>query len=125
MFLSQGKVKPEEMYPLIEASLSIENPKAWTVGALAAQHYGNDRFTPRLIVLTTDPKNKDRVQGIYALALNRTDEGVKTLKDLLDDPDPKVRYEVVRAIDTAYHHRGNSMGRPLKPEDFPSMDGSK
>ena len=93
-------------------------------GVCEAFLYPNDRFNPRLIALATDAKSGVREIAISALAMNRTDEGVKTLKSLMDDPDIQIRYTVTHAIDHAYHWRGDSLGRPLKPEDFPSMAGS-
>ncbi|MBI4024646.1 MAG: ankyrin repeat domain-containing protein [Verrucomicrobia bacterium] len=56
---------------------------------------------------------------------NRTEAGVRTLRFLLDDPDPNIRADVRDAIKGAYRHRGVTKGRPLKPEDFPEIAGSK
>lgn len=116
--LAHYDVTPDEMYPLIERSLAPENPQAWANGALAAQVYASDTFTSRLITLATDPNSGARDQAIYALALNRTDESVKTLKTLLEDADEAIRKTVARAIQVAYRARGISRGRPLRDEDF-------
>jgi hypothetical protein len=58
------------------------------------------------------------MQAIYALAMNRTSDGVKTLKELLDDPENQIHDTAERAIRAAYAARGNSRGRPLDPDDF-------
>jgi hypothetical protein len=108
----------KEMAPLIERSLAPENPHAWASGALAAQQYADDALTPRLIAIATDPKSEARLQAIYALALNRTDESVQTLKMLLHDAEESVRRTATNAIRTAYLYRGNSQGRPLADTDF-------
>jgi hypothetical protein len=110
--------KSKELQPLIERSLAPENLQSWMAGALAAQQYANDAFTPRLIALATESQNVARVQAIYALAANRTDESVKALKALLNDPDPKIREHTERAIHISYSSRGIWQGRPLKPADF-------
>jgi hypothetical protein len=113
-----GCTNREDLQALIERSLAPDNPQSWIAGALAAQQYADDSFTPRLIALATEPQNVARTQAIYALAANRTDEGVKTLKALLNDPDLTIRKATKDAIRTAYDGRGIWQGRPLKPEDF-------
>jgi len=50
--------------------------------------------------------------------MNRTDEGVKTLKTLLADPNPKVSKMAEDAIRRAYTARGDARGRPLRADDF-------
>jgi hypothetical protein len=116
--LTEYGCRSEELEPLIERSLAAENPQSWAAGALAAQQYANDVFTPRLIAVATEPQNAARERAIYALAANRTDESVKTLKALLDDPDPKIRETTERAIRISYSSRGIWQGRQLKVEDF-------
>ena len=114
----------EKIKPLIEVSLSPKHPHAWPEGALAAQQYPADSFTPRLIAIATDPKSTARQQAIYALALNRTDESVATLKKLLREPAPPkpkgqtIRQTTENAIRAAYLYRGNSKGRRLRKDDF-------
>ena len=116
--LSTYGCSAEEMHPLIERSLAPDNAQSWTCGALAAQQYASDAFTPRLVALATAPGSTARVQAIYALAANRTDEGVKALKTLLNDDDPKIREATEQALRAAYCFRGIWRGRPMKPEDF-------
>lgn len=112
------EAREDEMKQYIGRSLAVDSPQTWMAGALAAQQYADDTFTPRLIALATEPKGAARMQAIYALTLNRTDEGVKTLKTLLNDPETQIRDTVERAIRSAYTSRGNSRGRPLAPDDF-------
>jgi hypothetical protein len=116
--LAQYGCTAKDMAPLIARSLAPENPHAWAIGALAAQQYADDALTPRLIAIATDPKSEARPQAICALALNRTDESVATLKMLLQDADESVRRTTTNAIRSAYLYRGNSLGRPLANADF-------
>jgi len=82
------------------------------------EQFGSDDFASQLIAIATSPGNFARDTAIYALALNRTDEGVQTLKTLLNDPDQKISKTTEDAIRNAYTSRGNACGRPLSPEDF-------
>jgi HEAT repeat protein len=109
----------EDMKPLIEHLMSSDNQisGADTAIGLIGQ-FGGDEYTARLIAIATSPGNNARYSAIYALANNRTDEGVKTLKTLLNDPDPKIQKMTEDALRNAYTSHGNSRGRPLKPEDF-------
>ncbi len=118
-------VTPEEIWPAIARSLAEDNPERWDAGALAAQRYGNDAFTARLIALAEQPRaagngpdHSGRTQAIYALALNRTDDSVKELKKLLESQDRATRSKAAAAIRTAYLYRGDSLGRPLHMDDF-------
>jgi len=122
--VQQRGVTREQIKPLIEVSLSPDYPAAWREGALAAQQYAEDRFTPRLIVIATDPTSTARTQAIYALALNRTDESVATLKRLLREPDPlkpkgrTIRQTTEAAIRGAYLYHGKTGGKRLRKDDF-------
>ena len=108
----------DEMKQYIRRSLEADSPQTWSAGALAAQQYPDDAFNSRLIALATEPKGSARMQAIYALARNRTDDSVKTLKALLDDPDNQIHDTAERAIRSAYTSQGNSRGRPFGPDDF-------
>jgi hypothetical protein len=123
--MGQSTVTAEEMKPAIARSLAEDNPGGWEAGALAAQHYGNDDFTARLIAIAKEPPpqargpdHSGRVQAIYALALNRTDASVKALQALLQSPDQRTASQAATAIRTAYLYRGNSQGKPLRKDDF-------
>jgi len=108
----------EDLRPFIERSLAPDNTNAWQAGAVMAQQYADDFYTPRLIALATETNSPARHQAIYALAANRTDEGVTALKALLHDPDLRISQTASDAIKAAYNSRGFWQGRRLKPEDF-------
>ena len=111
-------VTAAEIQPVIERSLEPANRAAWAHGALAAQIYGHDRFTARLVALASDPTSGAQHQAMSALALNRNDEAIRTLKGLLAGPDAQSRRLAEEAIRTAYVYRGAAHGRPLHPDDF-------
>ena len=109
----------EDMKPLIQHLMSSDNQISGVDTAISLiGQFGGDEYTVQLIAIATSRGNNARASAIYALALNRTDEGVNTLKTLLNDPDPKVRTTAEQAIRNACTSRGNSRGRPLKPDDF-------
>jgi hypothetical protein len=112
--------KNEDMKPLIERALGVLNPGEWQVGVTLAALYYDDAFTDRLIALAngTNIQASIRDEAIKALAANRTDAGVKTLKALLNDPDGRVSAMAEDAIRQAYTSRGDARGRPLRPDDF-------
>lgn len=85
------------------------------------EQFGSDDFTGRLISIATTPGSTAQNLAIYALALNRTDAGLKTLKQLLHDPNPGIRATTEEAIRYAYTRRGTAQGTPLKPGDFPQF----
>jgi hypothetical protein len=111
-------VTAAEIQPVIERSLEPANRAAWAHGALAAQIYGHDRFTARLVALASDPASGAQHQAMSALALNRNDEAIRTLRGLLAGPDAQSRRLAEEAIRTAYVYRGDARGRPLRPDDF-------
>ena len=113
-----GCTNREELMPIIARSLAPDSTNTWQAGALMAQQYANDSYTPRLIALATETNSPARDQAIYALAANRTDEGVRVLNALIHDPDLRISQTTRNAIKTAYNYRGIWRGRPLKPEDF-------
>jgi hypothetical protein len=82
--------QPQEVRPLIERMLSSSNQEDWFYAVNLAGMSGDDALTPKLLALATTPHSAEQYNAICALALNRTDEGVKTLKTLLSDPDPGV-----------------------------------
>lgn len=108
----------EALMKIIALALAPKSPRTWANGALAAQRYGDDRWTVRLVAIATNTSALGRGQAIVALAMNRTDASVTALKHLLDDPDPTVRKITGDAIRTAYLYRGRATGRPLQSEDF-------
>jgi len=113
-----GCTNRADLMPIIARSLAPDSTNTWQAGALMAQQYADDSYTPRLIALATEANSPARQQAIYALAANRTDEGVGALKSLLHDPDLSISQAARNAIKTAYNYRGIWQGRPLKSEDF-------
>jgi hypothetical protein len=107
-----------ELRPLNERLLASTNFLDNDVGLSLALHFGDDALTPKLIALATKPGFKLRERAVWALAYNRTDESVKTLKTLLSDPDPKISKLAEEAIRYAYNSRGDARGRPLRADDF-------
>jgi ankyrin repeat protein len=112
----------EELKPLIAQALAPDNEQEWAAGAGLAQQFGDDDFTQRLIAIATTPRINAQTAAIEALAYNRTDEGVKTLKSLLNDPHEKIWTPLAFAIENAYNYRHDSTGRPLRPDDFTAKD---
>ncbi len=100
--LRNFRCTPDEFKQIIPLSLASENLHIQSTAAEAARLYPDDEYTPRLITIATDPSNRARYQAIYALAYNRTDEGVKTLKALLESPDAGIRNTVSWAVRNAY-----------------------
>ena len=107
-----------EWVPLIARSLREDSPSTWAAGARAAApgHY-DDSLTPRLIAIATG-EDGARDQAIWALAMNRTDASVETLKALLNNPNKDIRLTTEKAICVAYCYRGYYHGQKLKPDDF-------
>jgi HEAT repeat protein len=112
----------EEMKPIIERALAPENEQEWAAGAGLAQQFGDDAFTERLVAIAKTPRINAQTAAIEALAYNRTDEGVKTLKELMSDPHEKIWTPLAFAIENAYNYRHDSTGRPLRPDDFTAAD---
>jgi hypothetical protein len=110
----------EDMRPLIERLLASTNQalQLQLSGVILAKQFGSDALTAQLMALTTNSSPEIRGGAIYALALNRTDEGVKMLKMLLHDPDLKTSEMAEAAIRNAYTSRGDARGRPLRTDDF-------
>jgi Tfp pilus assembly protein PilN len=113
-----------EVRPLLERMLVSPNMTDRIFGTSLAETYGDDALTAKLVVLATSPEMATRDRAVYALALNRTDAGIKTLKALLNDPDSQVSQMAADAIRHAYTERGDARGRPLLPSDFDTKYGS-
>ena len=112
----------DELKDVISTSLASTNPYVMGAGVIAAQEHPHDEYTPRLISIATNPDEESitRSRAIYAIAFNRTDEGVEALKNLLENPDESVRQTTARAINQAYKRQAikTYKGRPLKKDDF-------
>ncbi|MGD2094539.1 MAG: hypothetical protein PVH77_05985 [Phycisphaerales bacterium] len=68
----------------------------------AAHNHPNDGYTNRLVELAIDVNSPVRIQAIYAIAFNRTDKGVKTLKTLLKDNNQEIQKITEDAVRQAY-----------------------
>lgn len=112
----------EELKPIIERALaSSDSAERWRGESLATDAFYDDSFTAPLISMANDSRRGSftRSQAIQALARNRTDEGVKMLKTLINDPDLDICGEVTMAIENGYNSQLKSpSGRHLRPRDF-------
>ena len=104
-----------EFKEIIAVSLMSDDPDIFAEGVGAAQEHPDDDHMPALIAVATNVKPADlnkpsyrtaRERAIYAIAYNRTYEGVQALKALLDDPDESIGRMASDAIRYAYRrHR--------------------
>jgi len=92
----------EEFKGIIKKSLTSENPDVQSAGAEASQRHPDDSYTTRLIAIATDANSRARWAAIDALAYNRTDAGVKTLKVLLKNTNQDMRETAAHAIQRSY-----------------------
>ena len=103
---------PEEDFKeIITISLASHSLDILAEGTAAAQEHPDDDHMPALIAIATgddDQKANQRLyrierdRAIYAIAFNRTDEGINALKRLLEDPDRQIRRTTELAIRQAY-----------------------
>lgn len=117
----------QELSPVIARSLAADSPGTWHGGAGAAMGSADpDPFVERLVAIARDRTTPARQQALIAVAWNRTEEGLKALREALEDPDPEVRETTATAIQTVYQARYGALrpmdrvpaGRPLLPTDF-------
>jgi len=94
--------REEEFKEIIGVCLGSEEADLQSGGAHALQRHPDDGQTQRLIEIATDPNNKARIEAGRALAYNRSDEGVKVLKELLEDENQLVRENIEAGIRGAY-----------------------
>jgi len=90
---------------VIRLSLASKDPNTVRHAVLAAQEHSADEHMPRLITIATGTEAGDfgrRESAIYAIAYHRTDEGVATLKTLLNDPNARIRKFTADTIRYAY-----------------------
>jgi hypothetical protein len=118
--LQPGDFTSADLKPLMQRLLaSPDNAAAEQIaGVNLARMFPDDSLNPRLAALAQDRGAPGRCIAIYALALNRTDDGVRALKTLLNGPDRSISGWIEDAIRTAYTSRGDTPGRPLRPDDF-------
>jgi beta-lactamase regulating signal transducer with metallopeptidase domain/HEAT repeat protein len=108
----------KDVRPLVERLLASNDSFSQFMGLIFERTIADDELTSTLVALATNPGFRYREHAINALALNRTDEGVKTLKMLLNDPDPITATATEKAIRYAYLSPGTARGRPLHADDF-------
>lgn len=116
----------QEVDSLIERALAPQSPSTWLAGVGAVMASDDpDRFTTRLVAIARDRSSAAREDALWALVWNRSDEGVKALREALVDPDPGVRDATATFIRTAYSARrepsSDTPGRPLLPSDFDTV----
>jgi hypothetical protein len=96
---------------IIKKSLDSQNIDIVSEAAIAAQKYLSDDIMPGLIAVAKGTKNpgsnineqKTACQrALYAIAFNRTDEGVEALRFLLNNTDIDIRNATAAAIRQAY-----------------------
>lgn len=105
-----------DVRPLTERLLKSGTNRFY--GFSLAALFGDDTLTPTLVATATGGRHPDDLEAIYALAMNRTDEGVTTLKTLLNGKDELISKVTANAIDNGYKWRGAARGKPLRPDDF-------
>jgi hypothetical protein len=114
----KGSISKNDWVQIINRSLAPDNQICWQDGCLAAPNYPDDSYVPRLIAIAETPKCNARSTAIFSLAGNRTDEGVRELKKLLQSPDIYVKSAAEQAIKSGYMHPPDDGTRPLLPSDF-------
>jgi len=101
----------KEFKEIIALSLASDNLDILGAGVGAAQEHPDDAHMPKLISIAMDPNRLspdrhapaiERDRAIYAIAFNRTDEGVIAVNALLKDPDEGIRRTTQDAIRQAY-----------------------
>lgn len=116
----------EEFRVLIATSLSSPEPRCVKAGAQAAGSYPDDSHMGRLIELATAADSPARIAAMRAIARNRTDEGVETLRILLEDPNEKCRNAASEAVKDAYRvfrHYQQPVKRKLQMSDLVARAG--
>ena len=107
---------------IIEASLDPARRAGWEGGALGAQQYPDNRLMAHLIAIATTDGAPGRIQAIFAIAFNRTDEGVAALQKLIAAGPAELRRFAADAVRAAYRDRSSATrGRPLLVSDFPEL----
>lgn len=96
---------------IIGKSLESDNPDSIAEAALAAQEYPSDELIHGLIAVAKGQgpegfngkiSGNTRDRAIYAIAWNRTDEGVEALRELLKDTKKSISKTTREAIEQAY-----------------------
>jgi len=102
---------PEEVFgEVIARTFESGDEKVLTTAAYAAQDYPDDAYMDKLIKLAQDANNPARHTAIWAVAYNRTDDGVAAIRGFLESEDDAIRESTERAIEQAYRRH------PRRPE---------
>jgi len=125
-----------QMEQLILRSLGSQNQRDIEAGLLGAVNFPNDSYTPLLVELAKRGEPRIRYRAMRALACNRTEEGVKTLRETLESSYEDIMKAAMNAIWTAYWATSRNseaadfglsvdiaeMRDPNHPKDSLSMD---
>lgn len=91
-----------QLEQLILRSLASENQRDVWAGLWGAVDFPNDSYTALLVELAKRGELRIRNRAMRALACNRTEEGVKTLRETLESSDEDIVKAAMNAIWTAY-----------------------
>ena len=97
---------------IIARSISSDDPDTIHSAVLAAQTHPDDSYMARLIQIAADDENQSQDSAISAIAYNRTDQGVQTLRKLLEDETKHTHRTAQDAIKQAYRRR------PVRPRQI-------
>lgn len=100
-----------ELRALIRRSLKHKDRSVVEYALSASASFPDDSYTSALVELAYHEESDVRRNAIGALVVNRTEEGVKVLRETLEDPDARIRREARKAIIWIYR------GKPV-PDDF-------
>lgn len=81
----------EELRNVVAEWLESEDRRALEVALAEARDYPDDSYTPALSKLAQKGEGAIREEAIRALAWNRTEMGVRVLREALSDPDRAIR----------------------------------
>jgi len=87
---------------IIAKSMSSNDPNVLHSAVLAAQTHPDDSYMERLIRIAADIENLTHHSAVIAIAYNRTDEGVQTLRRFFEDENKRTARTAQRAIKNAY-----------------------
>ena len=128
--LKDYDISHDQMKQIIGRTLESDNNWEWVLGAtLAANVCYDDSFTARLTAIALhsnashEPWNDSRGAALNALACNRTDAGLKTLKTLLNNPDRNLSSALAEALLHGFNSQPKTpSARPVRPEDFDARE---
>ena len=92
----------ETFREVIRRTFESGDQEALSAAAYAAQDHPDDAYMEKLIEMAQDANSPARDTAIWAVAYNRTNDGVATLRALLENEVDAVRQSTERAIEQAY-----------------------